>query len=426
MSGVLSPPGLSVLPPEMSDRNKNRENGLSGGGGAPPDAQLHLLEKLVDQLAQLNSRPGGQLQEVVAPVKEQQPSPVSAASTAVPPVHDDDSPRKGFRRIGEQPDERHNTGAAADNLDEDDPLDYGDAWPMVETTIEVRELNNFNLCEGSFEADIEVTLDWADRHLREGIHFFENQRTAEWVFTDFVLGDVENFFNPVVFFENFDAEEGLVEAEELPTIVDHVPTLLAENCYGEAPAADGGASKNFQKTRGNARTNATRSEEQATKAAGFFGAAAGGPSFAGAPSLNNCSGGTFLFDSTTMDRRGDQSSTPKTPESGLTFTRQLLWLTKRFRFRGEFRCLKLDASNFPLDIQRLTLHLKARPLFGKRVHLADPVLRRVLRYCERMKTDLEKLTVKNLEALPELVGSHVAVVVAILAPGCATTHRRRS
>lgn len=160
--------------------------------------------------------------------------------------------------------------------------------------------------------------------------------------------------------------------DELPTIVDYVPNLILETFYphllvkssssNSAAIAKKTSSFHHHKgedfeeqdcSGGGGKTGKTVGGDPVVESAGAGGSSYGTTtSFSGKGGKDSASAGSLWRESNEL---GERNGCPLQKSD-----RGFLWVTKKFSFKGEFTCTRLDATDFPLDIQRLTLHLKAR------------------------------------------------------------------
>jgi hypothetical protein len=226
-----------------------------------------------------------------------------------------------------------------------------------------------------FQAEIAIQLDWVDPYLREGYHFFEDrQKNLKWARA--LLMDSSSFFNPTVYFENMLEADGIIEGQHSPPeIVGYVPKVIRETLYGRGSA---GGTQGADISGNN--SSSTRFQVAGKKNGGTDNGSGNnnGTATSNENDANN-NGNVNANNSGTSSRNLTAQDYPLNGISSLVEAFQHdstensaqqfapLWLTKRLLFKGEFSCTKLDARNFPLDMQRIILHLKAKEV-GKAEH----------------------------------------------------------
>lgn len=282
------------------------------------------------------------------------------------------------------------------------PLDYRDRWPPLEVTLEVRGVERFSLSDGTFSADVAVQLDWLDFQLKENVHFFQNHRLGKFEYAATVRMDPDAFFNPEIYIENQDLSGG--------SDYNTVPSAGMGTMQGS------GCEKSFSTslfTSSGGRASVAQGEGQSVDPPGWnwvggSSSSRGGSSILGAAKNVQDAIPTIVDPGVKIPPalRGEleQAGSSKPSSFGTPLGRRQaehrvgtrigsshedpVWLTKWFRFRGQFNCLDADAVCFPLDIQKLPFRIRGKPLphrdgVRRDLVLKDPVLRRIWRHAQR-------------------------------------------
>lgn len=113
----------------------------------------------------------------------------------------------------------------------ENPLDYTDKWPAVETTVKVDSFSNLDIVGCTFRADFTVTLDWLDFSLVEDVHYAQNIKNGCYVLSKW-LWNTDQLFNPMIRIDN--RVEGEFEhvadgSDEYPRIMTILHTQENEN-----------------------------------------------------------------------------------------------------------------------------------------------------------------------------------------------------